>query len=106
MREKTRDDLEFTKKVFELEEYDRAAKMCRFMIKRLSGTKVDMDALVEFRSLLADVMMHTRSEDDSRERILEELDNVFTGHLSLGNRVAAAETLVRTAEFLKGTTGP
>lgn len=106
MRGKTRGDLEFTKKVFELEEYDRAAKMCRFMIKRLSGTKEEPDALVEFRSLLADVMMQTRREDDPREPILEELDHVFTGHLSLGNRVAAADTLLRTAEFLKGNDWP
>jgi tetratricopeptide (TPR) repeat protein len=106
MRAKTRGDLEFTKKVFELEEHHRAAKMCRFMIKRLTGRTEDADALVEFRSLLADVMMRARREDDPVEPIFEELDRVFTGYLSLGNRVAAAETLLRTAQFLEGNDWP
>jgi hypothetical protein len=94
--------LEFTKKVLALGECRRVEKMCRHMIKRLSFSPEEADAVNEFRSLLISAMMEIDAGENASNAILEELDRLFTGYLTLRDRTSAARTLVRKTDYLDG----
>jgi hypothetical protein len=101
MRPDTKEELELSRKLFELCEYERVEKICRDMMERVAGFSDDADADNEFRSLLIDVMIEVRDNDDSLEPILKELDRLFINYLVGKDRVSAARTLLRTAQFLE-----
>lgn len=106
MRAGTKEDLEFATKVFDLGEYDRAAKMCCDIIKRLDNSPEHVHAVNDFRSLLINSMMEVWRSGEPWEPILEELDRLFTGYLTVKDRVSAAGTLLQKAEFLEDLDWP
>jgi hypothetical protein len=103
---KVRDDLEFVQKVFELEEYERAEKMCREVLARLADTSGEAEVTNSFRSLLIDTMIARYDSDDLLEPILEELESLFIAYLTIKDRTSAAKTLLRRMEFLGGLDWP
>lgn len=101
-----KEDLEFATKVFDLGEYDLAAKMCCDLIKRLDNSPEHVHAVNDFRSLLIRSMTEIWRSGEPWEPILEELDRLFTGYLTVKDRVSAAGTLLQKAEFLEDLDWP
>ena len=107
MRAGMKEDLEFATKVFDLGEYDLAAKMCCDLIKRLDNSpEQTYHAVNDFRSLLIRSMTEIWRSGEPSEPILEELDRLFTGYLTVKDRVSAAGTLLQKAEFLEDLDWP
>jgi tetratricopeptide (TPR) repeat protein len=106
LRAKAKDDLEFTRKVFDLGEYDRAAKMCRHMIARLTNSPRDADIVNGFRELLILSMSAVYENSEPPEPILAEIERLFVGYLSVQDRASAAKTLLLKSQFLEDLDWP
>jgi tetratricopeptide (TPR) repeat protein len=106
LRAGTKEDLAFATKVFDLGEYDRAAKMCCDLIQRLGNSPEHVHAVNDFRSLLIRSMMEVRRSGEPWEPMLEELDCLFAGYLTVKDRVSAAGTLLQKAQFLEDLDWP
>lgn len=100
LRTGTKEDLEFALKVFDLGDYERAAKMCRDLIRRLDNSQEHLNAVNDCRSLLIRSMTEVWRTDEPWGPILDELDRLFIGFLTVNNRVSAAGALLQQAEFL------
>jgi hypothetical protein len=85
---------------FDSEQYDLAAAQCRAMIGSLRDWPEEVGVVAGFRSLLIDCLIELEHPDADDTPILTEFDLLFRDYLTFKNRVSAAETLIRKAQFL------
>ena len=86
---------------FESGRYNQAIRILTSITARIASNPTDQMFLNESRLLLIESMIQKHREGDSYNSILNEFENLFTGYLSNGDRLAALKSLISKFQFLE-----